>query len=687
MPCIRRPKRHKKRHKGVMDMNMHQPMSAHEPMRPMARESAGAARRSTAPVAPAEARQALVREMRGRFEATQQADGHYVFELEADATIPAEYVMLRHFLGEARDLEKERKIGVYLRRIQGEDGGWPLFHDGETDISATIKAYYALKLIGDDIDAPHMARAREAVLSRGGAAKANVFTRFAMALFGQVPWRAVPVMPVEIMHLPEWFFFHMSKVSYWSRTVIAPLLVLYAKRARAENPTGIGIQELFITPPEEEDDYNVNPTGSVVGNMFLRLDKALRWAEPYFPKKTREEAIRKAVDFYTERLNGEDGLGAIFPAMANSVMAYHVLGVPKDDPNYVVARKSIDKLLIDRGEEMYCQPCVSPIWDTCLGAHALMESGADKDDPRLIKALDWLASKQILDCRGDWTVRRPHVRPGGWAFQYANDYYPDVDDTAVVGLALHRCDAGRYAENIERAAEWVVGMQSSNGGWGAFDPENEHYYLNSIPFADHGALLDPPTEDVTARCVSFLAQVDAERYAVPIAAGVEYLKKTQCENGAWFGRWGANYIYGTWSVLCALNAAGEDMEQAYIQRSVAWVKSRQREDGGWGEGLESYEPGREEFCASSTPSQTAWALLALMAAGAVETDEVENGVRYLERTEREGPRWKEAHYTGTGFPRVFYLKYHGYASYFPLWAVARHTDLMRRNDRRVAYGM
>ncbi|MEM8813740.1 MAG: squalene--hopene cyclase, partial [Pseudomonadota bacterium] len=548
---------------------------------------------------------AVIDEQRDRLLAFQKDDGHILFELEADATIPSEYVLLHHFLGEIRP-EREERIARYLQRIQNLDGSWPLFHDGDGNISATVKAYWALKLIGEDIDAPHMARARAWILKQGGAARANVFTRIMLALFGQIPWRGVPVMPVEVMLLPVWFPFHLSKMAYWSRTVLVPLLVLYARKARAANPTGIDIAELFETPPEEHKVYNVNPTGSRVGNMFLALDKVLQVADPYFPKFLRNRAIRCAEAFFLERLNGEDGLGAIYPAMANAVMAMRVLGYPDDDPSMVIARQSIEKLVIEQGDEVYCQPCLSPVWDTGLAAHALLESG-ERDDPEIERMLDWLKDRQILDVEGDWTVRRPGVRPGGWAFQYANDHYPDVDDTAVVALAMHRQGHPKYGEAIDRACEWLVGMQSSSGGWGAFEPENEHYYLNSIPFADHGALLDPPTADVTARCVGCLAQVDRIRYAEAIQKGIDYLKREQEADGSWYGRWGANYVYGTWSVLVALNGAGEDMSAPYVRRAVDWLKARQLPDKGWGEGLETYEAERRAFARTSTASQTAWA--------------------------------------------------------------------------------
>lgn len=628
---------------------------------------------------------AVIAEQRERLFDHLQSDGHILFELEADSTIPSEYVLLHHFLGEVHP-ERQDRIAVYIRRIQNLDGSWPLFHDGDGNISASVKAYWALKLIGDDVDAPHMMRARAWILKQGGAASANVFTRIMMALFGQVPWRGVPVMPVEIMHLPLWFPFHISKIAYWSRTVVVPLLILFAHKARAVNPTGMDIRELFVTAPEDHREYNINPTGSLVGNLFLMLDKVLQKVEPHFPKGIRKKAIAKAEAFFLERLNGEDGLGAIYPAMANSVMAMRILGYSDDDPSMKIARESIEKLVIDAGDEIYCQPCLSPVWDTGLAAHALLEAG-DREDPEIGRMLDWLVDRQILDVRGDWSVRRPDVRPGGWAFQYANDHYPDVDDTAVVALAMHRQGNAKYNEAIERACEWLVGMQSASGGWGAFEPENEHLYLNSIPFADHGALLDPPTADVTARCVGCLAQVDKLKYDAEIRKGIDFLKRDQEQDGSWFGRWGANYVYGTWSVLVALNGAGEDMSAPYIRKAVDWLKARQLADNGWGEGLETYEGGRKAFTRTSTASQTAWAVLALMSAGEFESPEVQSGIEYLRTAERDGVRWRERHWTGTGFPKVFYLKYHGYAAYFPLWAMARYEKLKSSNDKTVIWGM
>ncbi len=455
----------------------------------------------------ARARQALL--------SLQRPDGHFVFELEADVSIPAEYILFRHFLDEPVSDELEAKIGQYLRRRQGAHDGWPLFTDGPFNVSNSVKAYFALKMIGNLPDADHMRRARAAILAHGGAAATNVFTRALLALYGELPWRAVPVMPVEIMHLPRWFLFHVTKISYWGRTVLIPLLVVNALKPRARNPRKVAIGELFVAPPDEVRHWPGAPHQSFPWtHLFGAVDKALQWAEPYFPQASRKSAIGKAVAFVVERLNGEDGLGAIYPAMAYSALMFDSLGYARSSPEMVQVLAAIDKLLVIKEDEAYCQPCVSPVWDTGLVCHALMETGGGDLAPRLNAALDWLLPLQVKDVAGDWATQKPNVRPGGWAFQYANAYYPDLDDTAVVAMALDRASgawpatsAAERKEAIARAREWIDGLQSANGGWGAFDSDNDRDYLNYIPFADHGALLDPPTEDVTARCVSLLGQL------------------------------------------------------------------------------------------------------------------------------------------------------------------------------------
>ena len=621
----------------------------------------------------------------------QREDGHWVFELEADATIPAEYVLLRHYLGEPRNGELEAKIGRYLRRIQsGAHDGWPLYHEGAFDVSATVKAYYALKMIGDPIDAPHMARARRAILAAGGAEAANVFTRIQLALFDAGPWSAVPTMPPEIILLPRWFPIHLSKMSYWARTVIVPLLVLGALKPVARNPLGIKVDELYSGNPARPKSQAEDPKWLWTKGFNL-LDRLLKAGDRLWPARMRQRAIQACVDFVLERLNGEDGLGAIYPAMANSVMMFDVLGYAEDHPARAIARKSVEKLLVIKEDEAYCQPCVSPVWDTALAAHAMLETGEPEAEAMAEKALAWLRPLQVLDVEGDWAETRPGVRPGGWAFQYRNDHYPDLDDTAVVVMAMDRARRGAvsgYDQGIDRGIEWTVGLQSKNGGWGAFDADNSFTYLNNIPFADHGALLDPPTTDVSARCVSMLAQTGEASDSERMKAALAYLRDEQEEDGSWFGRWGVNYIYGTWSALCALNAAGVDASDPMVAKAICWLHEIQNADGGWGESCDSYSLDYKGYePAPSTASQTAWALLGLMAAGEVDSDAVTRGIEWLSRRQEADGLWGQEHYTGGGFPRVFYLRYHGYPKYFPLWAMARYRNLKRSNTKRVLHGM
>ncbi len=619
----------------------------------------------------------------------QQADGHWVFELEADATIPAEYILLRHYLGEPDDLELEAAIGRYLRRIQAAHGGWSLYLDGAFDISATVKAYYALKMIGDDIDAPHMARARAEIVKRGGAGAVNVFTRIQLALFGY-PWGGVPEIPPELILAPRWFPIHLARMSYWARTVIVPLLVLCALRPVARNRRGVKVDELFL--PGRRPLKRALPGKWVWEHGFAALDVVLKRGRKAWPKPIRQRAIKACVDFVVERLNGEDGLGAIYPAMANSVMMFDALGYAEDHPHRAIARASVEKLLVRRDDgEVYCQPCVSPVWDTALAAHAMLEAGGAAAEAAAERGLDWLVPRQILDVTGDWAVARPDVRPGGWAFQYNNDHYPDLDDTAVVVMAMDRARGRlgtRYDEAIARGVEWNAGLQSKDGGFGAFDADNMSFYLNDIPFADHGALLDPPTADVSARVVSMLAQVGEPLDGPRMTAALAWLEKDQLAEGSWWGRWGVNYIYGTWSVLCALNAAGVDPASTMVRKAVRWLVTIQNADGGWGESADSYALDRKGHePAPSNASQTAWALLGLMAAGEVDHPAVARGIGWLERHQAEDGLWGQEHYTGGGFPRVFYLRYHGYPKYFPLWALARYRNLKRGNTKRVAFGM
>ncbi|HEY1878778.1 MAG TPA: squalene--hopene cyclase, partial [Caulobacteraceae bacterium] len=401
----------------------------------------------------------------------------------------------------------------------------------------------------------------------------------------------------------------------------------------------------------------------------------------------RKTAIAKAKAFVDERLNGEDGLGAIFPAMANAVMMYDALGLPDDDPHRITARGSIEKLLVVRPGEAYCQPCLSPVWDTALAAHALLECGDEASVAAAERSLAWLEPLQVLDVAGDWADQRPNVRPGGWAFQYRNDHYPDLDDTAVVVMAMDRAGSVNR-EGISRGREWIEGLQSHDGGWASFDADNTYHYLNNIPFADHGALLDPPTADLTARCISMLAQLGESPDSPRMKAALTWLEREQLADGSWFGRWGVNYVYGTWSVLCALNAAGLPVEAPMACRAADWLVAIQNDDGGWGEGCDSYRLDyRGHEAAPSAASQTAWALLGLIAAGRIEHPAVQRGIEWLAHNQDEQGEWPEDGYTGGGFPRVFYLRYHGYAKFFPLWAMARYRNLRLANSRRPQFGI
>jgi squalene-hopene/tetraprenyl-beta-curcumene cyclase len=609
----------------------------------------------------------------------QDSQGYWVFELEADCTIPSEYIMMMHYLDDI-DENLQAKIAVYLRSRQSEDGSYPLYTGGLGEISCSVKVYYALKMAGDDIHAPHMTKLREWILSQGGAAKANVFTRITLAIFEQLPWRGVPYIPVEIMLLPKWFPFHIDKVSYWSRTVMIPLFILYTLKATAKNPHKVNVLELFVTHPDEEQHYF--PERTLLNKFFLGLDKLGHITRPLIPKKAHELAIQKAHDWFVERMNGEDGLGAIFPAMVYSYEALLLLGYDKNHELVVTARKAIDKLLVINENDAYCQPCLSPVWDTGLSILALQE--VQKNTPTkatsdsLANAYTWLKSKQLLDEPGDWQISRPNVKGGGWAFQFNNPHYPDVDDTAVVAFAMTEAEnATELNDSVHQATRWIAEMQSKNGGYGAFDVDNTYYYLNEIPFADHGALLDPPTSDVSARCAMLMGKVaqNHPEYAQALERTIAYLRSEQEPNGSWFGRWGTNYVYGTWSVLLALEQTNLPKTDDMYTKAATWLKSVQRADGGWGEDNYSYHD--TSFSAKyhfSTAFQTAWAVLALCAAGEAHSAETKAGIDFILRTQKADGVWNDKCFTAPGFPKVFYLKYHGYDKFFPLWALARYRN-------------
>ena len=611
----------------------------------------------------------------------QDKQGFWVFELEADCSIPAEYIMMMHYLDDI-DEELQAKIANYLRSRQEPKGHYPLFTGGEGDISASIKTYYALKMAGDSEDEIHMIKNRAYILSQGGAAKANVFTRISLAMFEQLPWRGVPYIPVEIMLLPKWFPFHLDKVSYWSRTVMVPLFILCTFKATAKNPQKVNVRELFIIDPNEEKHYF--PERTFLNKCFLFLDKLGRGTRRFYPKKMTQLAVDKAVTWFTERQNGEDGLGGIFPAMVYAYEALLLLDYPKDHERVIIARQAIDKLLVINEQDAYCQPCLSPVWDTGLMVLALQEENKQTNRPILEQAYQWLLSKQLSDEPGDWRIARPDVKGGGWAFQYENPYYPDVDDTAVVAFAMAELDSDKYEEAIHRAARWIVGMQSKNGGYGAFDVDNTYYYLDEIPFADHGALLDPPTADVSARCAMLLAKLAQTHpeYQPTLERSIGYIRSQQEQDGSWFGRWGTNYIYGTWSVLLGLEQTNIAKTDPLYTKAIHYLKNVQREDGGWGEDNKSYYciekySGQYHF---STSIQTAWATLGLIAAGEAHSPEVKAGIDFIISQQLDNGVWNDKFFNAPGFPKVFYLKYHGYDKFFPLWALARYRNAISTQD-------
>jgi squalene-hopene/tetraprenyl-beta-curcumene cyclase len=628
----------------------------------------------------------------------QYKEGFWRFDLEADTTIPSEYILLQHFIGNV-NRDRHARLCDYIRKRQLPDGSWPLYEGGPGNVSATVKAYFALKLGGDDPVGPVLARACHWVRGHGGAESSNVFTRIMLALFGQVPWRTIPAMPAEIIWLPRWFLFNLGRVSYWSRCVIVPLLILFAKRPVHRVPEGLGIRELFRTDPAQLVHIDNFDPGRPLRSMFIAVDRALKWIEPWMPAPVRRLSLQRCERWLREHMQGEGGIGGIFPAMANAVMALKILGntVETDDDMARGVKAIEDLVLDDGGTESYVQPCLSPIWDTCLSVNALSECGVPGHHPAMESAVSWLFDKQVF-VRGDWSANSPTLDGGGWAFQFENEKYPDVDDTGMVVMALLRAGAHHHPDRrrrISQAVNWVLGMQNPDGGWGAFDIDNHHEYLNNIPFADHGALVDPSTADLTGRCIEMLAMMGYDRNFPPIARALDFLRRDQRPSGAWYGRWGVNYVYGTWAVLVGVSALGEDPNQPWIRKAAQWLIDVQNADGGWGEDCNTYD--EPSLCGRgrSTASQTAWAILGLMAAGEVGSQSVQRGIHYLTRNFDGKTGWKEAPYTGTGFPRVFYLRYHGYSHYFPLWALGVYRNLSRgfptrqdalRSEPRSAWG-
>ena len=624
------------------------------------------------------------------------SEGYWVAELEADTTLTSEYLMLRRFLDRV-DPERERKAVGYLRAMQLPDGGWPIFYGGPSEISASVKAYFALKLSGVSADEPCMLRARDRILAMGGVVCANVFTKITLALFDQYDWKGVPSMPPEIMLLPKRFYFSIYAISYWSRAVLIPLLVVFAKQPVCRIPREQGIDELYLSPRAQIHYRDVPPFNKeqrwfTPHNFFVQLDRILKLYDQMPLSWLREKALDEAATWMLEHLKGSGGLGAIYPAMANSIVALRCLGYEVDDPLVQKALREIESLEVydtasiddQRVETLHLQPCHSPIWDTALLMNTLIETGMPQDHPSLQKAGAYLLSRQTTTV-GDWKFSSPNAKPGGWYFQFENEFYPDVDDSAVVLMALSKVRIGQTPEShasIRRGMDWVLAMQGSDGGWGAYDKDNNRIVFNYIPFADHHALLDPSTSDLTGRCLEMLAALGYDQTHPAVGPALRFLRREQEADGSWYGRWGVNYIYGTWSVLAGLRAIGVDLSDPAISRAVAWLESKQNPDGGWGESCHSYGDPASSGKGDSTPSQTAWAIMGLMSAGMADAFSVARGVQYLLRQQTKEGSWEEVRHTGTGFPRVFYLRYHWYCQYFPLWALAMYRNLRTRGTMR-----
>ncbi|MEU6982293.1 squalene--hopene cyclase [Streptomyces sp. NPDC046324] len=602
----------------------------------------------------------------------QDAEGWWKGDLETNVTMDAEDLLLRQFLG-ILDAETTRAAALFIRGEQREDGAWATFYGGPGELSATIEAYVALRLAGDLPEAPHMARAAAWVRERGGIAASRVFTRIWLALFGWWKWDDLPELPPELIFLPKWFPLNIYDFGCWARQTIVPLTVVSAKRP--VRPAPFPLDELHTDPAHPNPAKPSAPVASWDG-VFQRLDKALHLYHKVAPRKLRKAAMNVAARWIVERQENDGCWGGIQPPAVYSVIALHLLGYDLGHPVMRAGLESLDRFAVWRedGARMI-EACQSPVWDTCLATIALADAGLPADHPALVRAADWMLGEEIVR-PGDWAVRRPGLPPGGWAFEFHNDNYPDIDDTAEVILALRRVrhpDPSRVESAIARGARWTLGMQSRNGAWAAFDADNTSAFPNRLPFCDFGEVIDPPSADVTAHVVEMLAHEGKAQHP-RTRRGVEWLLAEQEPNGAWFGRWGVNYVYGTGSVVPALTAAGLPRSHPAIRRAVAWLESVQNEDGGWGEDLRSYKEQAWIGHGASTASQTAWALLALLAAGVRDSKAVERGVAWLAGTQRPDGSWDEPYFTGTGFPWDFSINYHLYRQVFPLTALGRYVN-------------
>ena len=620
-----------------------------------------------------------------RLLALQYPEGYWWGELESNVTITAEYLLLTHFLGVA-DGGRWQKIAHYLLEQQREDGTWAVWFGGPGDLSTTIEAYFALKLAGVDPQRPEMERAREFILKQGGIPAARVFTKIWLALFGQWHYEDLPMMPPELVLLPAWFPINIYEFASWARGTILPLTIVLTLRPRVPIPESARLEELY--PRSRQSHYPLRRKRGLWGSLFSGLDRALRLYERSPWKPLRPRALKGAEQWILAHQEADGSWGGIQPPWVYSLIALKALGYEVDHPVIQKGLQGFENFAIEEGGTWRLQSCVSPVWDTALAMLALLDAGLPPDHPALLRAGRWLLKEQILDSGGDWQIKVEQSSPGGWAFEFENDLYPDTDDTAIVMLALLRSGHPEQEKQraLDRGLEWILAMQSRNGGWGAFDKDNRKLFLARIPFADFGALLDPPSADVTAHILELLGHLGYDKRFGPVRRALAYIRREQEPDGPWFGRWGVNYLYGTGAVLPALRAIGEDMDQLYIRRAVEWLVAHQNGDGGWGETPESYKNPALRGRGPSTPSQTAWALLGLLAAGEADSrgarpcaPTVRWGIDYLLRTQRADGSWDEPYFTGTGFPGDFMINYHLYRQYFPLMALGRYRQVLEVN--------
>jgi squalene-hopene/tetraprenyl-beta-curcumene cyclase len=626
----------------------------------------------------------------------QHSDGYWCGELEADSMLESDYIFMHTLLGTGDPGKMERAVNEILRH-QNEDGGWSLYPGGPSNISYGVKAYLALKIMGWSKDEPIMVKAREWVLANGGVVECNTFTKLYLCALGQYDYDAVPAIPPEIVLFPNWFYFNLYEISSWSRGILVPLSIIYAKKPFKKLAPEQGIEELFVGGRQNSNLHLRWDKKRLVSwrNFFLFTDRIVHWFERVHIRPLRKMAINRAKEWMLERFEKSDGLGAIYPAMLNSIVALRCLDYSLDDPQLIRAMDEFEKLGIDcpEGTPDYpvptfrMQPCFPPVWDTAQAMYALGEAGVRRDDPRMLKAADWILSKEVRQ-KGDWAEKVKNVEPGGWYFEFNNEFYPDVDDTGQVLMALNCVDNPRERyqyEVCQRAINWVWAMQCKNGGWAAFDKDNTKTIFQYIPFADHNAMLDPPTVDITGRMLEMLAQYGFTRKDPRVEKAIQFILKEQESDGSWFGRWGVNYLYGTFLVLRGLEAMGVWNHEPAVQQAAEWIRMVQNTDGGWGETCGTYDDPNQRGIGPSTPSQTAWAILGLLAAGDTRSDSVAKGVRWLIERQHADGSWDElvpgrngeSYYTGTGFPRVFYLGYHLYKQYFPLLALTTYERAMQ----------